>query len=452
MTFRPFGAGTYQLAASIGSTDTTILLSSFLEPVTSTPYTMVLLDSDIAYATIAPKTTSAEFISFTGITQNANGTATLTGVTRGLAKKYPFTASASYRLPHSGQSQFIISDAPQLFNEYVTLDNAETIVGKKTFPAGGHVNAPVSGTVYAIPTDDLEYTSKKYVDNIAIAGSPLATTSVYGISKLSVAAASPTAPIVVGANDWSALSHAGITQLSVAPAVAATPIAVGTNDGRVPTQTENDALVGTSGTPSTSNPYVTSDDVSNAGASGKIVRLSGTSYPAGNGSAITGIVASTKVSNGTSAVTVTNTTTPTDLVSFTVPANTLGTNGAVQVIVNISDFDGVSTNTLTLDFKYGATTVFSITYTCVSQTNNQCSITFTLVGNAATNAQKGWATWSIFDLTGTYVAPSNVIRQSNGTATEDSTANKTLAITATWGTASVNNSITMNAYIGYKVI
>lgn len=166
-TFRPFGGKVYFLNGSISSTATSITLSSFAEPVSGTLYTMALLDTDIVYATISPKTSSSEFISFTGITQNADGTATLTGVTRGLAKKYPFTASATFRLPHSGQSQFIISNPPQLYNEYVTLDNAETIVGEKTFPAGGTANAPKSGTSYTAPTDSLEYASKQYVDNTA---------------------------------------------------------------------------------------------------------------------------------------------------------------------------------------------------------------------------------------------------------------------------------------------
>jgi len=129
MAFYTFGAGTYTLASSISSTDTSITLSSFLEPVTGTPYTMALLNTDIVYGTIAPKTTNSEFISFTGITQNADGTATLTGVTRGLAKKYPFTTSSSYKLPHPGQSQFIISDAPQVFTSYGALDNNEVITG-----------------------------------------------------------------------------------------------------------------------------------------------------------------------------------------------------------------------------------------------------------------------------------------------------------------------------------
>lgn len=55
----------------------------------------------------------------------------------------------------------------------------------------------------------------------------------------------------------------GITKLSVAAASPTNPIAVGDNDGRVPSQDENDALVGTSGTPSSSNRYVTDQDSRN---------------------------------------------------------------------------------------------------------------------------------------------------------------------------------------------
>ncbi len=203
--FNPFGGGTYYLGSSIGSTDTTILLSSFLEPVSQVPYTMALLNTDIVYATIAPGTSSSEFISFSGITQNANGTATLTGVIRGLAKKDPFTSSATFKLPHSGQSVFIISDAPQVFVEYPAKENDETISG------------------------DWRITGQWTFD---------------------------TFPITPSNSDASATVK-GVTKLSVAPVSPTDPIAVGTNDGRVPTQTENDALVGTAGTPSTSNPYAT---------------------------------------------------------------------------------------------------------------------------------------------------------------------------------------------------
>lgn len=85
--------------------------------------------------------------------------------------------------------------------------------------------------------------TKAYVDGIAIGGSPDATTSTKGI-----------------------------TTMSVAPASAATPIAVGDNDPRVPTQDENNALVGTSGSPSTSNKFVTNDDTATAATASKVAR------------------------------------------------------------------------------------------------------------------------------------------------------------------------------------
>lgn len=71
----------------------------------------------------------------------------------------------------------------------------------------------------------------------------------------------------------------GITTMSVAPAAPATPIAVGDNDGRVPTQGENDALVGNEGTPSTTNTYVTEDYM--VFFAGIIVPYGGSTAPGG---------------------------------------------------------------------------------------------------------------------------------------------------------------------------
>lgn len=82
---------------------------------------------------------------------------------------------------------------------------------------------------------DAQIVTKKYVDDIAIAGAADASTTVKGISKM-----------------------------SVAPVSASDPIAVGDNDGRVPTQDENDAMQGSSGSPSSTNPYITENDTSNS--------------------------------------------------------------------------------------------------------------------------------------------------------------------------------------------
>ena len=86
--------------------------------------------------------------------------------------------------------------------------------------------------------------TKAYVDGVAISGGANASSTIKGISKLSLDPVSPTAPI-----------------------------AVGDNDGRVPTQNENDALVGTSGTSvSSSNKLVDNADTSTTGTGSKIPR------------------------------------------------------------------------------------------------------------------------------------------------------------------------------------
>jgi hypothetical protein len=133
-SFAPAAGSTYRLKSSIGTTDTTIILSSFKTPVSEVPITMTVLDSDIGYATLDPQSsTRKEFVSFTGVTQNGDGSATLSGVTRGLGFVSPFTASSTLRKSHPGQSIFILSDLPQLFSEYARRRSNETITGQWTF-------------------------------------------------------------------------------------------------------------------------------------------------------------------------------------------------------------------------------------------------------------------------------------------------------------------------------
>lgn len=75
---------------------------------------------------------------------------------------------------------------------------------------------------------------KEYIDGVAIAGAPDSSTSTKGIVKISTAPADP-----------------------------AEPIAVGTNDPRVPTQDENNAMVGGGdfGTPGSGNKFITEEYV-----------------------------------------------------------------------------------------------------------------------------------------------------------------------------------------------
>lgn len=235
MAFNTVGGKNYTLSSSISSTATSITLSSFTLPITDQAITMATASTDIMYGTLQPGSTNSELISFTGITQNANGTATLTGVTRGLDREYPYTESSDFKLPHPGQSIFILSDAPQVFYSYPAKASDETITGSWSFPT---------------PSLDDNPATKEYVDGIAIAGSPDASTTVKGIGRV-----------------------------SVAPVSATTPIFVGDNDTRVPTQNENDALAGISGTPSSSDKYATNTTINDIMPIGTILDYGGSTAP-----------------------------------------------------------------------------------------------------------------------------------------------------------------------------
>ncbi len=129
--YNPTGGQTYRLQSSISSTASSITLTSFKEPISGIKYTMSYLNSSIEYATIDPQNnTSKEFISFTGITQNSDNTATLTGVSRGLGFSYPYTASTTLAQAHSGQAILILSNPPQLTNQYANKSNSEYITGQ----------------------------------------------------------------------------------------------------------------------------------------------------------------------------------------------------------------------------------------------------------------------------------------------------------------------------------
>lgn len=164
--YSPSGGGTYHLKSSAGITDTTILLSDFKEPVSEIPYTMTYLNSTIGYGTIEPQTIGkSEFVSFTGITQNTNGSAILTGVTRGLTRTpagSDCTASTSLAVRHGGQSIFILSDSPCHFAEYAVKRNDETITGSWLVPT---------------PTASTQIANKTYVDT-HINGGTVTTDSI----------------------------------------------------------------------------------------------------------------------------------------------------------------------------------------------------------------------------------------------------------------------------------
>lgn len=242
----------YLAGSGAGLADTSIILTKMKLPDGTTNVAMTDFGTT-GYATLEPGSSREENILFTGITQNASGTATLTGVTRGLNFVAPYTAVAANRFSHAGGTTLVISDSSAFFNELSGKDNDETITGIWTFTN----TAMPRLDSYLAPTLDAEFAAKKYADDLAIAGSPDMTTTVKGIAEEATLA------------EVDAGTAAGGTgaRLAVNPSTLATSIYA----TRLPTADEKAALAGT-GTPNVTNKYVTNDDVTEAKTASKIPR------------------------------------------------------------------------------------------------------------------------------------------------------------------------------------
>ncbi len=167
------GAGITTSAVSISVTSLT--LKQTAQPLSMADF------GTVGYVTLEPGSSARqEFASFTGITQNSNGTAVLTGVTRGLAPIYPYTASSSMQFTHGGGTTLIVSNSPPFYDNFVIKNNDQDISGLLTFDT-------ILPTSNLIATSSNQLITKQYADGLTFAGTATATQSVTGISRLATA-------------------------------------------------------------------------------------------------------------------------------------------------------------------------------------------------------------------------------------------------------------------------
>lgn len=222
--------------AIIGAT--TIVLKSMLD-IDGNPLTMAGAFGNIGFGTLSPGNGALEEqISFTGLTNNANGTVTLTGVSS-VTFLDPYTATSGLLKTHAGSTPFIISNTSGFYNKFPAKDNDETITGQWTFD-----NTPI---VPGVVSD--------------------ASTTVKGVSKLSAAPDVASNPIAVGANVW--VAYAVDSVGTDAYAITPTPAIASYTAGQVFTFKAGTANTG----PATLN-------VSGLGA--KIIKKAGASSIGGN--------------------------------------------------------------------------------------------------------------------------------------------------------------------------
>ena len=111
--------------------DTSITLQSFLLSDGVTQITTAML-GDQCYMTLEPNNgTQEEAIQFTGVTQNSNGTATLTGVSS-VGFVYPYTVTSGLRLSHAGGVTAIISNDAALYGNIISYINGVVASGAPT--------------------------------------------------------------------------------------------------------------------------------------------------------------------------------------------------------------------------------------------------------------------------------------------------------------------------------
>ena len=185
-----------------------------------------------------------EQISFTGITVNGNGTSTLTGV-KSVLFKAPYTETAGLAKSHAGGTTAVVSNTAGFYADFANLSDDETIIGIWTFTSTACPRMDASVT-YGAGTE-LYLATKEYVDSVAFAGAPNASTTQKGISQEATLA------------QINAGTQVGSTgaELFVNPSFLASSI----YNLQLPSASQKLALAGASGAVGSLNLYETQDDV-----------------------------------------------------------------------------------------------------------------------------------------------------------------------------------------------
>lgn len=171
---------TITLYSSLSGSATSMRVTPYPKDLDGTKLTISSFGSSPTL-TVDPKVKNIEeIIQFTGITDNGDNTATLTGLTRDYISQYPYTTTGTGR-SHTAGAIVVFSNNPQMYNRLAAWENDGTITGVWTY-----TTSPVVPT----PTTATQATSKAYVDNIAFSGAGVisATEAARGVVELGTAA------------------------------------------------------------------------------------------------------------------------------------------------------------------------------------------------------------------------------------------------------------------------
>ncbi len=410
--------------------DTSIILKSMTD-IDGNALSMSGTFGDIGFGTLSPGSgTLEEQICFTGLTNNSNGTVTLSGV-KSVAFVYPYTQTTGLLKTHAGASPFIISNTAGFYDKLTSKADDETITGKWTFTQSPIVPDPT------LPTDAA---NKEYVDNVIVAGAPNADDYTKGIVQLAtrVQMAAGTALGTTGAHLVLTSERATATGASGTTVVVVTQsngtIAPAFIDG-----TGNYTFTGTTTlaglnfiTGTTTITGVIQPITQTAGA--LVQYTSNSQYPAQNGELITKVE---KMVQSTPSDQTTSSTTEKTIASYVVPANTLVPNRAIRIKTAIAMS---AVGTMTFKLKYGSTTVISQAVTIADSNTSSIptgNFEAILYANGSTTSQYGVLTGFLIGNGGSSTFNVNLSHgvAVSGTASVDASTSTTVALTITSGSS-----------------
>lgn len=278
--------------------DTTLVLKT-MKDIDGNALTMATSFGAIGYGTIEPgNNTLEEQISFTGLTNNANGTTTLTGV-KSVTFGEPYTETSGLLKTHAGSTTFVISNTSGYYTQFPVKQNDETVTGSWSFPTPLansnpatklYVDSLVSGgtvttnalTVTGTAGENLTAGQVVYfkVADGRWYKATSATSATTDLLQLGIVQSTTTTgnPIVSGvmlrgidthqtglvlgtiyylSTGGGIASSAGTVERAVGNATSTTALLFDPDYFYMPTALQKGALVGSNGTPSASNPFVT---------------------------------------------------------------------------------------------------------------------------------------------------------------------------------------------------
>lgn len=361
----PVGGSTYYLSgAGVNATQNTIQLSSFTTP-DGTPITMTMFGT-IGYGALEPQTTAKiEDVTFTGITQNTNGTATLTGVTRGLQFVYPYTQSVTLEKSHSGGATFIITNTAGFYYNEFTMNNNNNLF---TWPAASTSPA-----------------TRGYVDFVAFNGAAVINANTVNKGVVQIATgAQAAASTGAGSTGATVVLPASVASSTWNKATAANVIPVSASNGYI----DNNFL----------SPYASTTWAASSTAKATFHGLP-YSFPSIRGASSTALAEDGAgnltwqnydlLLNGASSTPqlIIPSTASSTLYSFPLPGGLLGTKNVLRITLYMDSGGDLSNDLMYFEMGYGNSTTTASIRTPQTTDFNQLKVTFTISGNSATNSQ-----------------------------------------------------------------